>query len=352
MKLYSREPIIKKKAVELSKNPKRLDAYETYMGFLPDESDLAQQEKERPEGAYYHNMRKAFAETLAMEESSGPGGGGAVPAGAGAVPTGAGIVPAGAEVVPAGAGVVPAGGSGAVPAGAPPHMGLDLSDSVSLENEVKRILTEARQEAAALVEEAQARARKILAEARQQEGEFYQETLEALRRETLAQAVEEGREIGLQAGREEMDEGIRQVRGFYNMLERVWYDVLGKVDLDLLELALKISERIVGTVLKYDKDKLLSMIRSRILLPTERRNLKILVSEADWEWLRSLENKGLPPYPLVRDDGLKPGNVLIQSNEGIFDAQLETQLDKFREVLSEELINGQLESFGPKSQPH
>jgi flagellar biosynthesis/type III secretory pathway protein FliH len=65
-----------------------------------------------------------------------------------------------------------------------------------------------------------------------------------------------------------------------------------------------------------------------------------------------MEEKGLPPYPLIRDEGLKPGNVLIQSNEGIFDAQLETQLDKFREVLSEELINGQLEKLSAKSQTH
>jgi len=321
--LFSRESIIKKQAVEIDKTPKRLDVYTE---FLP-EVFLTQQEG-RPEGAYYNDLRKAFVETLAAGEGDTP-----------------------LEYMEEFSIHDPETGSREVSSDSGQAGSLPGQTEGNGTQEENSLLAEARQQADALLEDARVQAKKILS-AQQQEGELQQKALEALHQEELTEARAQGRELGRQEGREEMEEGIRQVRGFYNMLERVWYDVLAGVDEDLLELALKISERIIGTVLKYDKEKLLSMIRSLILLPNERRNLKILVSETDWEWLRSLENKGLPPYPLVRDEGLKPGNVLIQSNEGIFDAQLETQLDKFREVLSEELINGQLESLGPKSQPH
>ncbi|MCL1790415.1 MAG: FliH/SctL family protein [Peptococcaceae bacterium] len=214
-------------------------------------------------------------------------------------------------------------------------------------------LAAVREQAQIILQDARAQGEAIIREARLQEERLRREIFDAVMAEALPQALEEaiplaleeGRERGRQEGLQEVTEAAGKVRDFYDMLERAWHDELARIDEDLLDLAIKISERLVGTALKYDKDKILSMIRSLILLPNERRNLKIVVSDEDWEWLNNLQDKGLPPYPLIRDDSLESGNVLIQSNEGIFDAQLMTQLNKFRDVLSEELANGQLEIF-------
>jgi flagellar assembly protein FliH len=228
-----------------------------------------------------------------------------------------------------------------------------MGDQPSTVPQEGSLLAAVREQAEAILGDARAQAETIVREARLQEGRLRREIFDAVMEEALPQALEEalpqaleeGRERGRQEGLQEMTDAAGKVQDLYDMLERAWHDELGKIDEELLELALKISERMVGTILKYDKDKLLDMIRSLILLPNERRNLKIVVSDDDWEWLRNLQDKGLPPYPLIRDESLEAGNVLIQSNEGIFDAQLATQLNKFRDVLSEELVNGQLEIF-------
>jgi flagellar assembly protein FliH len=221
-----------------------------------------------------------------------------------------------------------------------------------ISEEGMEILKIARKEAESIIQTARTQAEGIINAAKQTEESLRQETLTSVLEKDLPEALDQGRETGREEGRREFEDIIAKAQGFYEMMERALHDEYMKVDEDLLNLALKICDRILGTILRYDKEKLLSMIRSIILLPNERRNLKIHVSDADWEWLNHLKDKGLPPYPLIRDEGLKQGNVLVQSNEGIFDAQLENQLDKFREVLSEELINGQLESIGSKSQKH
>ena len=223
-----------------------------------------------------------------------------------------------------------------------------VRDAVQEEREA--ILQTARKEGERLVRQARLDAEEILVIAQGQKEAWRREASRNAREEALPAAISEGRELGRQEIRRELEATLGRAAAMVEALERIWHDELAKVDEDLLELTLKISERIVGTVLRYDKDKLLTMIRSLILIPNERRNLKIHVSNADWEWLTNLKERGLPPYPLIRDEMLEQGDVVIESSEGVFDARLETQLDKFREILSEELINGQLESANRESE--
>lgn len=210
------------------------------------------------------------------------------------------------------------------------------------------LLEKAGEEAEGILAEARLEAERIRQGA-QEEAARARATLEAaLRAEVMPLAQEEGFRAGFAQGEAKVQARQQEAERLLRLAEASVRSEYARVDETLLQLALKMAERIVRGVLGIEPQRLLDIARSLVLLPQEREHSVLHVAAEDGVWLSSLEQE-LVPCPWQVDDTLRPGECFLECEEGIFDARLEVQLEKLEKALREELQHGRLEPDGPES---
>jgi len=199
---------------------------------------------------------------------------------------------------------------------------------------------EAKEKAAEIIAEAENCAQTILAEGRADFDRLRQEVVETARAEVYPAAQAEGYQAGFEAGEAEGKRLNEKANQLFQLAQHAIQEEYAKVNEDLLHLAIKIAERIVRSSLAVEPQRLLAVIQALTLLPQERQGWRLHVATDDARWLEMDQSL---PCPLVINESLNPGNCFLECQEGIFDAQLEAQLDKLEHTLREELENGNLE---------
>jgi type III secretion protein L len=195
------------------------------------------------------------------------------------------------EPVPGGDGTVP-GGDGAVPR--PPRQGVMNAEVFEARQSAQRILAEARKE----------------------------------REEILARAREQGRE-----------EGLAQATELVLRAKMRAGDILARQERDVVALACKIAEKIIGRDVERDP-KLLADICARAI--EELRNARAVVLRVHPQSaavLRAhkaelMERIGRVVDVAIREDAdVAPVGCIVQTEFGTVDAQLSTQFEMLRNVL-------------------
>jgi flagellar assembly protein FliH len=208
---------------------------------------------------------------------------------------------------------------------------------------------EAAAEADRIIAAARINAQEIIQAARKESTEKRDEYIEQLRTEIYASAYAEGYAKGLEEAQQEADRITKQAKAYLEMAKTALNDEYHKVDRELIGLCLKICDRVLHTVLNIDQEKLLNVIRSLILMPQEKKGIKLHISDKDWEWFKTISEEDKPSYPVIIDESLKTGHIFIECDEGIFDAGIESQLEKISDYLLEELQYARLDGFSEKN---
>ena len=186
-----------------------------------------------------------------------------------------------------------------------PRAGVVNAEVFEASQEAKRILEEARRAAASIIEEAHQQKEKILAEYRQ-----------VGREEGIAQMSSEIARAKIQAG---------------EMLKRAEPEMVG--------LALKIAEKIIGRDLERDPQTIADICASAVDSVRSAKQLTLRINPKDGAVLRAktpklMELVGRSVDIAIRDDSdVEPGGCIIQTEFGTVDAQLKTQLEMLRNVL-------------------
>jgi type III secretion protein L len=178
--------------------------------------------------------------------------------------------------------------------------------------------------------------------------EVYDATREA--REIISQAQEKAKQMLEQAlrEREQIQEEARQA-GNVEGLSR-WSEILAgmtkRVDEltqnwedTMLELSVHIAQRIIGEELRLHRDTIISIIREVMKSTRVGKRLSIQVNDAEAEYVRSqaeqlkqfLGSSG--EIEIVPSTAVTPGGCVIESELGIIDARLETQLKFLEDAL-------------------
>jgi len=185
-----------------------------------------------------------------------------------------------------------------------PRRGVIKQDVYSAGEEARRIRDEATTEAERIREEAQ-----------------------SLAEETRRRAEEEGYEAG-------MAEWTREITAFHRSRQ----DLLEESQSDMLKLAIKLSEKILGRALADPDamgDLILKAIRGiqhegRILVKVRAEDLDAALAQRP----RLTEEIGQrAEIDIVPDSSIKLGGCQIETATGIIDARLETQLKVLERVL-------------------
>lgn len=177
------------------------------------------------------------------------------------------------------------------------------------------------------VHQAGIEARRII-EAAEQQAQVILEEAVRLREETL----ESGREEGYREGLAEWDQARLAMQGARESLD-------AKYEAELVRLAVKIAEKIIGEELRTSPETIVSIARESMRGIRNEQNLTVRVSASEKEQVvRQLDslNRELGVgrnVQVIGDSSLSPGGCIVESERGIVDARLKTQLKRLEDIL-------------------
>lgn len=185
----------------------------------------------------------------------------------------------------------------------------------------EEVLTEARQQAADILEEAR---RDAIREA------------ERLREE----AVREGKEEGLKSAKETLDIQLRALEEEKDELHRQYDELILEAESRLIDILSDVYEKLIGISFQGDKEVLLYVISNALKGIDGSHSFTVRVSPDEYETIRQkqavLENciQGKDSYlEILSDNLLQPGGCSIETEKGIYDCGIDTQLNEIKKRL-------------------
>jgi len=186
---------------------------------------------------------------------------------------------------------------------------------------VKRETEEARNQAASIVGRAKAEAKEIV----------HQAELEAVR--IKEDANEDGLRDGREQGAQELAEVVAAASARMNQIE-------AQVEPQLKELAIKIARKILGRELEFHPEGVVDIVKQALSEKArQRREIYLRVHPDDLQHIRENKADLLEVLSRAKEIGIREdpevakGGVVIETDAGTIDAQLETQLAVFERVL-------------------
>jgi type III secretion system HrpE/YscL family protein len=170
-------------------------------------------------------------------------------------------------------------------------------------------------------------ARRIVEDARRQAQTIFEEGVRE--RDAL---VEAGRQEGFRSGLAEWGEALAELRAARQSLHN-------KCETELVRLAVRIAEKIIGEELRTRPETIVSIVRECLRGLRQEQNLRIRVNRRDLEQVEqrlALLQETVVAGRRVQvapDAGVSPGGCIVETETGIIDARLETQLKCLEDIL-------------------
>ncbi|HEY7162527.1 MAG TPA: type III secretion system stator protein SctL [Acidobacteriota bacterium] len=162
--------------------------------------------------------------------------------------------------------------------------------------------------------------------------------------EIIRRAIEQGEKEKKDGFQEGYQEGLAQVTELLAKA-RVEYDVIMRnASKDMLELAFKISEKIIGKQLEIDKSTIMDIVAQALQTVRQSKQITIRVNPEDGKALKAdkdalIEMLGHGRVIDIMDDKkVEKGGCIIESEVGTVDAQLHKQLERLKKVLTERKV--------------
>lgn len=214
---------------------------------------------------------------------------------------------------------------------------------VQRRQEVDMVIAEAQKEAERIIEEGKRAAASLRQESEQQIAAEKNQVLEQARaqghKEGHRLGYAEGYDDGVQAAKVENRQIGESLQAVLNDFEEKEQKILAKNLDELKYLALEVASKVVHRQLLDDKGLYLGMIRSALNTFKEYRWVDIYLSDEDGLAVYLEENlakeiAGQSEYINIRPKvDLPPGTCIVETDAGVVDASVGTQLRYIKEVL-------------------
>lgn len=171
------------------------------------------------------------------------------------------------------------------------------------------------------------RAQALLAEARRSA----QAIVDQAKRQA-AETVREASSLGQQ-------EGFSQAEHMREQLSGLEQRMLKEVEAEVVRTALKIAEQLLTAELHHREDAMVDLAATALGHATEAREVFLRVNPKQAEVLRQHRHRLVDALSMAKDVDVREdkkvaaGGVLIQTESGVIDATLETQLAEIARVL-------------------
>lgn len=196
--------------------------------------------------------------------------------------------------------------------------------------EARRIIREAREEAARIIADTQPEIDARWAEIEEARGRLDDERA-AIEDERLA-IIEEAREEGYKEGFAKVNEIIQDL----TIKKR---EALAQAEADMIRLSIRVAARIIGRELRQHPDTIADIVTQAIQTVRSQTKITIRVNPDDLEHLvrnreQLLNRVGQSKIiDFQSDSKVQPGGCIIDSEAGVVNAQLKTQLEVMEKVL-------------------
>ncbi len=210
---------------------------------------------------------------------------------------------------------------------------VDMTNNIIKNNEnAEIILNQAKEEANAILEQARVDAEKIIQDSKELAMQDAQQLKD--------QASKEGYNIGYQQGMQEVEKIKQQLKQQKESLSAEYDQLVDQLEPQFVETITAIYEHIFHVDLSSYRDILIYLISSTMNRVEGSRNFMIHISKEDYPYV-SMHRKqlgiettaGSRMVELVEDITLEKGQCLIETDNGIFDCGLGTQMDELRKTL-------------------
>lgn len=151
--------------------------------------------------------------------------------------------------------------------------------------------------------------------------------------------VEDGKAIGLEQGKKEVEQAVEYVRQMAEMISMYQKDVLNGADEIITRLAVSIAGMIIQREITADATVIQDVAARALKLVDDRRRIRLKVNPQDWQALKDFESEirsaahGVQELEIKEDSGIARGGCVIESESGIIDAQLDSQLEEIRKSI-------------------
>lgn len=152
------------------------------------------------------------------------------------------------------------------------------------------------------------------------------------------QASKEGFDKGLEKANETIDSLRDAIEDFFEYKDVMYEQISG----DILDISLKIAEKIIKKEVETSKDVLDSMIHDALKSLAKGENKIILkVNPTDVEYTKEIVPKLLSSGQfeakifVVGNKDVEEGSVVIETSNGIIDANISTQLELIKEAFKQ-----------------
>ena len=182
-------------------------------------------------------------------------------------------------------------------------------------------------------EEAMVKAEEILKEARRQK-----ETIEM---EAYRKGLEMGQTEGQKMALKRLEPLAETLRQALVEVEGLRKTLTERHLMDLLEVVLAISEKVIHREIHLAPDIILETIKAASAHLADTDAVILRLHPSDYEYIREIEEilkdklTGRKGISFVEDGGINRGGVLIETELGNIDATIRSQIDLIRDVLME-----------------
>ncbi len=198
--------------------------------------------------------------------------------------------------------------------------------------DTEAIVAQAMEQARLLQEDAKAQAERMIAEATRQ--------AETEKTQIMEMARSQGYEQGLQQAQQELEKEKRKLREKEKELEEQYQALLAEMEPNLVDAITGVYEHIFRVELSAQKEILTHLISNALSQIEGGRSFLIHVSKEDYPYV-SMQKKQIASMvtapgssvEIVEDMTLSANECLIETDSGIFDCGLGTQLEELGQKL-------------------
>ncbi len=158
------------------------------------------------------------------------------------------------------------------------------------------------------------------------------------------EAYERGMASGLKKGAAEQKQALTQhensLAGLIQELAKARKEFLNRLEVDVLNLAFAIAEKILNHEIATDKDVVRKVLGGALSKMVDHEGMKIRVNPDDYEYLKAITEAPFPGLEEIKsvmleeDASIGRGGVFIVSALGEVDARLDQQMSILRDALS------------------
>ncbi|MDM5316531.1 flagellar assembly protein FliH [Fictibacillus sp. b24] len=211
-----------------------------------------------------------------------------------------------------------------------------------LKNEAQKILDEAKKEAAIITAAAE-RYREEQQEIMSEEEAAWRVKLQQEFEKAKAEGYEAGFQNGMEQGKENWLAQLNDVKRYMDQLRNDYNSVLNEAEPQMVVLAIKAAEKILGKKLQETPETWISIVKQLVKEAREFEEIKLYVP-AHWfeltqEYREELKNmlQSTATLFIYPDESLTDNGAIIEFPFGKIDATLDVQLKEIREKLLEQI---------------